>query len=298
MKKSVTYTVITILVLLLAVLAFLIYYQHGQMTEIVEQMQIEKEELQEEYEDLAIQFDGYQQLDIRNDSLQDLLSREQQRVQDLLEELRVTKVTNARRIAELKKELATVRTVMKDYVRQIDSLNATNARLTQENIRVTAENRQMREQNSQLSSLNSQLSETVTRAAMLELTVCNITLLNKRDRKTKIVSQAAKMQFDFTIAKNITCQPGLKDLYVRVIDPLGNLLNYTEPAEGETDEQVFAFENEQIPYSFTQQFEYTGEEFQGTGYLPVENEIQKGYYTIDFFCDGNLIGSFLREIKK
>lgn len=298
MKKSVTYTIIIILVLLLAVLGFLIYYQHGQMTEIVEQMQIEKEELQEEYEDLAIQFDGYQQLDIRNDSLQDLLSREQQRVQDLLEELRVTKVTNARRIAELKKELATVRTVMKDYVRQIDSLNATNARLTQENIRVTAENRQMREQNSQLSSLNSQLSETVTRAAMLELTVCNITLLNKRDHKTKIVSQAAKMQFDFTIAKNITCPPGLKDLYVRVIDPQGNLLNYTEPAEGEEDEQVFAFENEQIPYSFTQQFEYTGEEFQGTGYLPVEKEIIKGYYTIDFFCDGNLIGSFLREIKK
>ena len=298
MKKSVTYTIIIILVLLLAVLGFLIYYQHGQMTEIVEQMQIEKEELQEEYEDLAIQFDGYQQLDIRNDSLQDLLSREQQRVQDLLEELRVTKVTNARRIAELKKELATVRTVMKDYVRQIDSLNATNARLTQENIRVTAENRQMREQNSQLSSLNSQLSETVTRAAMLELTVCNITLLNKRDHKTKIVSQAAKMQFDFTIAKNITCPPGLKDLYVRVIDPQGNLLNYTEPAEGEEDEQVFASENEQIPYSFTQQFEYTGEEFQGTGYLPVEKEIIKGYYTIDFFCDGNLIGSFPFQIKK
>ena len=87
--------------------------------------------LPQEYEDLALQFDGYQQMDIRNDSLQDLLSREQQRVQDLLEELRQTKASNARKIAELKKELATVRTVMQDYVRQIDSLNATNARLTE-----------------------------------------------------------------------------------------------------------------------------------------------------------------------
>ena len=298
MKKSVVNTIITILVLLLATLAFLIYYQHSQMTEIVEQMQIEKDELQEEYEDLAIQFDGYQQLDIRNDSLQDLLSREQQRVQDLLEELRVTKITNARRIAELKKELATVRTVMKDYVRQIDSLNATNERLTQENIRVTAENRQMREQNSQLSTLNTQLSETVSRAAMLEVTSCTISLLNKRDHKTKIVSQAAKMQFDFSIAKNITCTPGLKDLYVRVMDPRGNLLGYIQPAEGEEDEQVFAFESENIPYSFAQQFEYTGEEFQGIGYLPVTQEILKGFYNIDFFCDGNLIGSFVKEIKK
>ena len=78
------------------------------MKEMVELMTIEKEELQEQYEDLAIQFDGFQEMDIRNDSLQDRLSREQQRVQDLLEELRQTKASNARKIAELKKELATV----------------------------------------------------------------------------------------------------------------------------------------------------------------------------------------------
>ena len=104
-----------VVLLLLAVIGGLVYWnmtQRRELNEIVEQMAIEKEELQEEYEDLAIQFDGYQNLDIRNDSLQDLLSREQQRVQDLLEELRHTKVTNARRIAELKKELATVRAVV------------------------------------------------------------------------------------------------------------------------------------------------------------------------------------------
>ena len=116
MKKSVVYTIIIVLVVLLVTLGGLAYYQYSQMNELVEQMEIEKSELQEEYEDLAIQFDGYQNLDIKNDSLQDLLSREQQRVQDLLEELRQTKVTSARRIAELKKELATVREVMKDYV--------------------------------------------------------------------------------------------------------------------------------------------------------------------------------------
>ena len=92
---------ITILIIALAaavgVLVYLNLNQRQEMTELVEQMEIEKSELQEEYEDLAIQFDGYQQMDIRNDSLQDLLSREQQRVQDLLEELRTTKASNARR---------------------------------------------------------------------------------------------------------------------------------------------------------------------------------------------------------
>ena len=255
--------------------------------------------MQEEYEDLAIQFDGYQNLDIKNDSLQDLLSREQQRVQDLLEELRQTKASNARRIAELKKELATVRSVMKDYVRQIDSLNATNARLTRENIRVTQENRQMKEQNTQLAQANTALTETVTRAAMLKVTDFNLVMLNKRDHKTKLTSQAHKLQLDFTIGENITCTPGLKDLYVQVRDPQGALLNYTEPAEGtDSDPQTFEFENERIPYSVTQQIEYTGEAYRGTCYCPLTADIIKGFYTIEFFCDGNLIGSYPIQIKK
>ena len=175
MTKTNKILLITVLVLLIGAigaLVYLNYHQRNEMQELVEIIEIEKEELQEEYENLAIEFDGYSQMDIQNDSLQDLLYREQQRVQDLLEELRITKVTNARRISELKKELATVRTVLKDYIRQVDSLNATNARLTEENIIVRAENEQVKTKNTQLTNLNTQLTETVTRAAMLELTDC------------------------------------------------------------------------------------------------------------------------------
>ena len=111
MKKSVIIPVIVVLVLGIAVLLFLNFHQKKELNEMVEQMEFENSELEDEYEDLALQFDGYQQMNIQNDSLQERLAQEQQRVQDLLEELRITKVTNARRIAELKKELATVRAV-------------------------------------------------------------------------------------------------------------------------------------------------------------------------------------------
>lgn len=288
--------IIIIFVVLVAVIAGLLVWnlnQRQELNEIVEQMTIEKEELEEEYEDLAIQFDGYQQMDIRNDSLQDLLSREQQRVQDLLEELRQTKASNARRIAELKKELATVRAVMKDYVRQIDSLNATNARLTEENVQLTQHNEQLTSSNEALTQANTELTETVTRAAMLEITSCTLTMLNKSDRKTKMASHVRKLQFDFVIAKNITCTPGMKDLYARVITPDGELI-------GENENKVFAFESGEIPYTLSQQIEYNGEAYNGTCYCPLsENEeAQSGFYSIDFFCDGNLIGSFPFQLKK
>ena len=295
-KNKSSVILVVLLVVLLLTTGGLVYWnlnQRVELNELVEQMTIEKEELENEYEDLAIQFDGYQNMDIRNDSLQDLLSREQQRVQDLLEELRQTKASNARKIAELKKELATVRSVMKDYVRQIDSLNATNARLTAENIQVRRENREVKERNSQLAMANSQLSETVTRASMLEMVSCSVTTLNKNDRKTSLTRNIRKLQFDFVIAKNITCEPGLKDLYARIIDPQGNLL-------GEDETRLFAFESGEIPYTLTRQIEYSGDTYEGVCYYAFseEEKVQKGFYTIDFFCDGNLIGSFPIQIKK
>ena len=287
---------IAIVVALGLVIAALVVWnvsQHVEMNEMVEQMTIEKEELEEEYEDLAIQFDGYQQMDIRNDSLQDLLSREQQRVQDLLEELRQTKASNARKIAELKKELATVRLVMQSYVRQIDSLNATNARLTAENQLVREENQLVKDENYQLSTANAQLTETVSRASMLEMTSCALTTLNKNDHKTRMTGHIRKLQFDFVIAKNITCAPGIKDLYARVMTPDGMLM-------GEAETKLFAFEDEEIPYSVHQQFEYSGETYSGTCYceLGENEEVKAGFYTVDFFCDGNLIGSFPFQLKK
>lgn len=293
MKKSIVYIVLAVLLVLIAVLAYLFLDQRQELNEMVEQMTIEKEELENEYEDLAIQFDGYQNMDIRNDSLQDLLSREQQRVQDLLEELRQTKASNARRISELKKELATVRAVMKDYVRQIDSLNATNARLTMENRQVKEENQLVRTRNEELTQANTELTETVTRAAMLEMTSCNLTMLNKKDKKTRMVSHVRKLQFDFVIAKNITCAPGIKDLYARVITPAGVLI-------GEEENKLFPFESGEVPYSMMQQIEYSGEAYTGTCYCPLgeDPEIEKGFYTVDFFCEGNLIGSFPFQLKK
>lgn len=291
-----TIVFIAITVVLLLVTGGLLYWnlsQRQELNEIVEQMTIEKEELQEEYEDLAIQFDGYQQMEIHNDSLQDLLSREQQRVQDLLEELRQTKASNARRIAELKRELASVREVMKDYIRQIDSLNATNARLTEENLQLTQSNSVLTLTNAALTQSNTELTETVSRASMLEITSCVLTTLNKNDHKTRMAAHIAKLQFDFSIGKNITCPPGIKQVYVRVVDPAGNLMN-------EKTGKTFAFESGELPYSMVQEIEYTGEVYTGVCYctLAEGEKVQNGIYTIDFFCDDNLIGSFPFQIRK
>ena len=294
-NKNTTKVVLISLVAALAIVSLLLVWmnlqQKTEMKEMVELMEFEKEQLEDEYEELAIQFDGYQTPDIHNDSLVELLSQEKQRVQDLLEELRITKVTNARRIAELKKELATVRQVMVSYVHQIDSLDRTNKRLVAENQQVKQQYQEVARQAQQLEKGRTQLAEVVSRASMLEINHFQMTPLNKRDRKTTIYNQIQKLQFDYTVARNITNQPGMKTLYMRITRPDGEVMQ-------KSVNDVFKFENSEIAYSVSKDFEYAGEEISGALYWQVEEILQVGWYNADFFVDGELIGSFPFQIKQ
>lgn len=281
---------IVVLALCVCALVWMNLQQKTEIKEIVEQMEFEKEQLEDEYEELAIQFDGYQTPDIHNDSLVELLSQEKQRVQDLLEELRITKVTNARRIAELKKELATVRQVMVSYVQQIDSLDRTNKKLVAENQQVKQQYQAVARQAQQLEEERTQLAEVVSRASMLEISDFRMTLLNKRDRKTTIYNQIQKLQFDYTVGRNVTSKPGMKTLYLRISRPDGEVMQ-------KSMDDVFSFENSKIAYSLSKDFEYAGEEVTGTVYWLVEEILQVGMYNADFFVDGDLIGSFPFEIR-
>ena len=281
---------LVVLALCVCALVWMNLQQKTEMKEMVELMEFEKEQLEDEYEELAIQFDGYQTPDIHNDSLVELLSQEKQRVQDLLEELRITKVTNARRIAELKKELATVRQVMVSYVHQIDSLDRTNKQLVKENQQVKQQYQEVARQAQQLEEERTQLAEVVSRASMLEISHFEMIALNKRDRKTTIYNQIQKLQFDYTVGRNITNKPGMKTLYMRITRPDGEVMQ-------KSINHVFPFENSEIAYSVSKDFEYAGEEISGSLYWLVEEILQTGVYNADFFVDGELIGSFPFEIK-
>ena len=293
-KPTMLIILIITLVALLGVSAFLFWTNQKQKTEIkeiVEMMEFEKEQLEAEYEDFAVQFDGYQSITIHNDSLVALLTQEKQRVQDLLEELRITKATNARRIAELKKELATVREVMVSYVHQIDSLDRANKQLVQENQEVRQQYQVVVREAKQLAKERTQLAEVVSRASMLEITDFQMIPLNKRDRKTTIYNQILKLQFDYTVGRNITNKPGMKMLYLRITRPDGEVMQ-------KSINNVFKFENNNIAYSLAKEFEYAGEEISGSLYWHVDEILQIGFYNADFFVDGELIGSFLFEIEK
>lgn len=289
--------VIIAFVLLLLVASGVIFYllrslstTQTEMEEMVEMMNYEKEQLENEYADVALEIEGMS-IKVNNDSLLHQLDREQKRVQLLLEELRTVKATNARRIAELKEELSTVRKVLVSYVRQVDSLTAVNTKLEAENRQVQQRYEAATEEVKVLSEERERLVEKVTIASQLEATTVTVELQNERGRKTKSVRKLAIIKVDYTIAKNNTAEVGNKTIYMRITTPDDMVLQ-----KQATD--LFDFEGSKIAFSARKSFEYAGEEFSDAIYYTVTETLWEGDYRVDLFADGHLIGQQYFNLSK
>ena len=138
-----------------------------QMEQLQQLAEMDKLEMQNEYEEFARQYQELQ-TQINNDSLVAQLAKEQQRVQDLLEELKRTKDDDAAEIMRLKKELATLREILRQYIIQIDSLNHLNQQLNLENENLRTENMQAQEHITSLTTEKETLTDKVTIAAQLD----------------------------------------------------------------------------------------------------------------------------------
>lgn len=130
-KMSLLIMAVVLLVLIIAGAAYYIYHQKQQMTDLEQMYSLDKESLEDEFNELSLQYEGYK-FNVGNDSLVGLLSTEQAKVQRLQEELRTVKATNTQEISRLKKELQTLRKIMRNYVVQIDSLDRVAKQLTVE----------------------------------------------------------------------------------------------------------------------------------------------------------------------
>lgn len=273
---------VIVLVLLIAGAGYYIYHQKQQMSDLVETFDLEKEALEDEYNELSLQYEGYK-FSVGNDSLVALLSTEQAKVQRLLEELRTVKATNAKEISRLKKELATLRKIMRNYVMQIDSLNRINDQLKEENKQVVKKYQQASSTAASLKKEKEKLTERVTLASRLDATDISVTPVNSRGKLAKKIKRMQQFVVAFKIAKNITAPVGEKVIYVRIMKPDDDIL-----VKSRAD--VFTFEGKEINYSMKKLIEYEGEEVPVTMYWNIEEFLSPGTYRVDIFADGSLIG--------
>ena len=120
------------------------YMEQKKEAEIIQQeLELQKEELAGELNEMYIQYDS---LKTDNDSMNIKLEAEQLKIQQLL----AIQASNLEKIRLYKKELGTLREVMKSYIVQIDSLNTKNLALIAANEEVTSRLREVESTNIEL----------------------------------------------------------------------------------------------------------------------------------------------------
>ncbi len=282
-KKSLLIAAVAILLIAIIGVTYLLFTEKQVNRELVQEFQLDKEDLENEYARFAQQYDELK-MTVSNDSLSQLLEQEQLKTQRLLEELRTVKTSNATEIRRLKKELATLRKVMMGYINQIDSLN----RLTEQQkiviADVTAKYNQASRQISNLAEEKKNLDKKVTLAAQLDATNIRVEPRNKRNKVAKRVKDVVKLAISFTIVKNITAENGERTIYIRITKPDNDVL--TKNASN-----TFPYENRTLTYSIKKYIEYNGEEQNISVFWDVEEFLYAGNYRVDIFEGGNMIGS-------
>ncbi len=255
--------------------------------QMIEVLKMDKAEMENEYEQFAMQYNEMM-AQINNDSLINQLAIEQERVQKLLEELRQTKAENTREIIRLKKELATLRAILKDYVMQIDSLNRENQALKVDNDKLRNQNQLAKEHITTLSTQNEELVDKVAIASQLNATGISAMAHNKRGKDTDKIRKAKKFVVSFTLARNVTTETGMRSIYVRIATPTGSIL---------TNGGTFQYENRDLQYSVLKEVEYNGEELPVTVYWDIAESLTAGQYRVDIFADGQNIGTTTFEME-
>ena len=284
MNKKILIPIILIGLLLVAGIAYLSITLSNQKKEnkaMQELAELDKKEMENEYQQFANQYSEMKS-QISNDSIVAQLTAEQERTQRLLDELRNVKSTDAAEIARLKRELATVRKVLRSYVIEIDSLNRLNQNLTAENTQIKGQYAEATRQIEGLNNEKASLSEKVAIAAHLDATGISLQGKNKHGKTTNKISKCTALQLNFTISKNVTAGNGTKTVYVRITSPTGSLLS-----GGGT----FQYENKSLASSMQKTIEYGGQETPVTLFWNVNQARMEGTYNVSIFADGNMIGT-------
>lgn len=252
--------------------------ENKAMQELAE---LDKKEMENEYQQFANQY-SEMRMQISNDSIVAQLTAEQEKTERLLKELKETKTSDAREIARLKRELATVRAILRNYVIEIDSLNRLNKNLSEENYRIKGQYNEATRQIEGLNTERASLTEKVAIAAQLDATGISMQLKNKRGKSTDKTSKCKTVQVNFSIAKNVTAANGTKIFYVRISTPTGGVLG---------GGGSFNYQNRHLEATMKKTIEYDGQEKALSLYWNVSQSLMEGTYQVSIFADGNMIGS-------
>lgn len=268
--------VIGILSIILVAISLLYFSIHREQMRDNQLLAADRDSIQAGLNELIINYDS---LRFQNDSIAESLTK----ANELVEQLKQERRWNYNKMRQYEKELGSLRTVMRGYIRQIDSLNTLNKKLITENVSYRKEITSANLRADMAEERQAELENKVKVGAVVRARDIRLMALSEKGREVTRIKNASRLRVDFVLAANELANPGNKAIYVRITSPDGYVLT-TEAMP------TFEFEGSAISYSAMREVDYqnadleVGIYFNSTGFAP-------GTYKIELYMEGRMIGS-------
>lgn len=281
--KTIVIVLAAVAVILAGVLAWLWIERSG----VIDVLTVEKERLTSEMVQLQSDYDG---LSSNNDSLNVQLTVEREKVAQLIDRVKKTEATNRSKLKEYERELGTLRSIMRGYIKQIDSLNTLNISLRHEATQAKSEAKESREKFQELQTTTDEYAKQVQIGSVLKGRGIVLTAINSSNKDTDRSSRANKLRTCLSLVENSIAAKGPRRVFLRITGPDGILLTSGY-------EQIFTFNGEQMIYSASREVDYQGEEIEICIFYQGNPPYLKGLYTVEVFTEEARLGNAELQLR-
>jgi hypothetical protein len=220
------------------------------------------------------------EMQAKNDSLKS-------KIKVLRGELAKGKLTAAE-LSQAQEDVKQLRYFVTKYTADIDELKKQNTSLTTERDTLKTNLTTVSEKATTLEKQNQDLDNKVKVASALKVGATSVVGYKvKKNGKESVETKAKnvnKLKINFTVASNSIAQKGLHDVYIRIIDPTGNLITGTDSGTFNADDQDL-----QSTYKTSIDFKDDGVNY-AVDWMSGASPVQKGTYTIILYADGYTMG--------
>lgn len=269
-----------------AILAIVLLIKIPQLHEVQEGLQLEKQALEQELTELG---ESYNNLKTENDTLNEQMLREQAKITTLLESMKEFRNNSYAEINRYKKEIGTLKGVLRSYIVQVDSLNKINSELRAENKEVKKQMDWVRERNTKLEKETSQLKDVVEKASILHAQEFTVTPIKSNGKRVDW-KRCTQLRADFIVEKNITADRGSRTIYLRITKPDGTILC----SDGKS---TFRYQGAKVQYTAKRDIQYEGESIEVAIYCNNDGTLAKGVYKAEIFSNNEIMATCEFDFK-
>jgi hypothetical protein len=250
-----------------------------------EQILVEKNNVMS---DLLKLKEDFSSLETTNDTLQKELEQKRAEIDKLIEEAK--KHQNDKFIiAKLRKETETLRSIMKHFVVQIDSLNTLNQSIIEEKKKVEKDLNSQIAKTTNLEKDKDVLLQTVNKGSILKaMTPVAVGVRLKGSSKETEVNKASrvdKIKVSFTLSENRIAKKGYKTIYIHIMAPNGKEISVSE-----SDENIVEYEGTKGLFAEKKEIDYENKEQNVSIFCGNPSGFVPGKYLVDIICEGAIIG--------